>query len=203
MTGSFAPNRFTSPDPNIIQKIADGAAFIATTILTERIVNLITGKALGEVGQSLGRKPLLTFALCGYFFSALFYAIGFLGNVDKTYPFPAKYKECITAAGCAPDPKQIKEASLICKDGDTNSSLLVMATCTLEAHAVSKDHPREHPAAGWYFLARGLIGMCAPIGVSIYAFIRDVSETDAEYAAWFGQSVGIGAAFGLFFGLLV
>ena len=112
----------------IIQKIADGAAFIATTILTERIVNLITGKALGEVGQSLGRKPLLTFALCGYFVSALFYIIGFLGNVDKTYPFPAKYKKCITAAGCAPDANEVTEPSLICKDGDTNSSLLVMAT---------------------------------------------------------------------------
>ena len=45
--------------------------------------------------------------------------------------------------------------------------------------------------------------MCAPIGVSIYAFIRDVSETDAEYGAWFGQSVGIGLLFGLFFGFLV
>jgi MFS family permease len=196
-TGTLAPNRFTSTDSKVVDRLAMAASFLANSILVQRIVNLATGKALGELGQVMGRKPLLTFALSGYFVTALLYMIGYLGAFDARYKYPTHYGGCIKKAGCKPNATIKTKPSLVCTN--PNMTNMTLAGCTAYARAeTDKDAPTGNPAGWAFYLAQGIIGLCAPIGVSVYSFLRDVTITDEEYGTAFGQAVGIGLLFGLF-----
>ena len=203
ISGSVAPNRYTSTDPNIYNKWEQCTLFAGVAFFAQRITNVLTGKGLGEFGQAAGRKVLLAFALGGYFGSAFLYAIGYFAGAENRYPYPKVYDECISAANCAPDATVLKEPSLICESGtSTNATQSIMRSCTEEAVEASKNHPDGHPTGAFFILSQGLCGLCAPIGASIYAFVRDVTKDDKAYRVAFGQSVGCGLLSGLLFGFI-
>ena len=203
ISGSVAPNRYTSTDPNIYNKWEQCTLFAGVAFFAQRITNVLTGKGLGEFGQAAGRKVLLAFALGGYFGSAFLYAIGYFAGAENRYPYPKVYDECISAANCAPDATVLKEPSLICESGtSTNVTQSIMRSCTEEAVEASKNHPDGHPTGAFFILSQGLCGLCAPIGASIYAFVRDVTKDDKAYRVAFGQSVGCGLLSGLLFGFI-
>ena len=64
-TSSLSPSALTSTDPTINERMAVVQGLGTSILLTQRLVNLFTGKAMGEWGQVIGRKRLILIALGG------------------------------------------------------------------------------------------------------------------------------------------
>lgn len=92
-TSSLSPSALTSTDPTINERMAVVQGLGTSILLTQRLVNLFTGKAMGEWGQVIGRKKLILIALGGYGFGALIMFIGFL--MSTPYTWDGCYGKCM------------------------------------------------------------------------------------------------------------
>ena len=92
VTSTISPSVLASKDPSINEKFAIYSQFTTTIILIQRIINLLTGTALGEWGQVIGRKKLVFIAVIGYAVGSLAMLLGYL--TSKPYTWEECYKPC-------------------------------------------------------------------------------------------------------------
>jgi MFS family permease len=184
-TSTISPSTITSKDPKIGEKFVTFAGFTTSIIVAQRVVNLLTGTAFGEIGQALGRKKLVFVALMGYALGSFFMLLGFLTSKPDTWE--TCYKPCYAEKFAA---------------NETTAEKLCVDQCVIE-DAADGSH---FNGSILYIISQGIIGMCSPFGIVASSFIVDVSVDynsfvkNYAHMRAFGFAGGLG--FGYFFGLV-
>ena len=178
-TSSISPSTLTSKDPEIGNKFVVFANFTTTIILAQRIVNLLTGTAFGELGQAWGRKKLVLIALTGYAVGSLTMLIGYLTSKPNTWE--ACYQPCFEA-----------------KTNKTTAESLCVAKCVKE----DEEAGSHFNGQAFYYISQGIVGMCAPFAVAASSFIVDVSVDFDSFIKNYAHMRAFGYAGGLGFGYL-
>lgn len=153
-TSTISPSTITSKDPKIGEKFVTFAGFTTSIIVAQRVVNLLTGTAFGEIGQALGRKKLVFVALMGYALGSFFMLLGFLTSKPDTWE--TCYKPCYAEKFAA---------------NETTAEKLCVDQCVIE-DAADGSH---FNGSILYIISQGIIGMCSPFGIVASSFIVDVS----------------------------
>lgn len=185
VTSTISPSVLASKDPSINEKFATYSQFTTTIILIQRIINLLTGTALGEWGQVIGRKKLVFIAVIGYAVGSLAMLLGYL--TSKPYTWEECYKPC--------------EAKVTNVTGGGIEACV--ATCVTE----TKGDGSHFNGEAFYWISQGIIGFCAPFSITASSFAVDSSTTEKSFVENFAYmrawGYGGGLSFGYFWGLVL